>query len=192
MIADILGRVIAVNPTEIVLRTGDIGYSIVRPIHDTNGNLAQCGRDVSYWIYHHFTEKSQVLFGFNTYDSRRLALELMDVDGIGAKTAHRLATAVDAAVVIAAVANGDVAALAKITKGFGPTGAKKLVDSLQVRFQSRENLQYDQTTSAVYAILSALGLGARFDIGEIKDAVLSNPGRDANFIAQSLIGKARK
>lgn len=191
MIANILGRVIAVNPTEIVLRTGDIGYSIVRPIHDTNGGL-DLGGQCAYWIYHHFTEKSQVLFGFNTYDSRWLALELMDVDGIGAKTAHRLATAVDAAVVIAAVANGDVAALAKITKGFGPTGAKKLVDSLQVRFQSRENLQYDQTTSAVYAILSALGLGARFDIGEIKDVVLSNPGRDANFIAQSLIGKARK
>jgi len=190
MIAYINGFCLIASATEIILRTDSgVGYSVVRPIQDF---IANEGKSYEYWVYHHITDQGQVLFGFNRPESRRLAIELMEVDGIGARTAHRLATAVDPAVIIDAVAKGDVAKLSKLAKGFGPTGAKKLVDTLQSRFQSKDTLGYDTKVSAVFAVISNLGLGARFDIAEIRDAVTAAPDLTAQVIAQNLIGKARK
>lgn len=190
MIAYIYGSCLISSATEIILRTDSgVGYSLVRPIQDI---CVHYGKSYEYWVYHHITDQGQVLFGFNRPESRRLAIELMEVDGIGARTAHRLATAVDPEVIIDAVAKGDVAKLAKMAKGFGPTGAKKLVDTLQSRFQSKDTLGYDTKVSAVFAVISNLGLGARFDIAEIRDAVTAAPDLSAQVIAQNMLAKVRK
>jgi len=77
------GIITEVTPKNIVIDNNGIGYDVYVP----NPYSYQEGKEYKVYLYHQITENSQDLFGFQTKEEKDLFLRLIDVKGLGPRTA---------------------------------------------------------------------------------------------------------
>ena len=112
-----------------MLEAGGIGWSLsVTPA--TMAALPSAGGECQIYLVHIQREDAQELYGFHSRFERGVFRRLMTVSGIGPKQSLRILSGLEAAVLVRAIAGGDVRLLSSVP-GLGKKTAEKLVFELQ-------------------------------------------------------------
>lgn len=88
-------------------------------------------------IYHHITDKTQSLYGFQSMVSRQVFKDLITVPGVGCKGVCKLLRACYPDI-IGYIANKDVKSLVA-SKGVGKKTAEKIVEHLYTKYESSKD-----------------------------------------------------
>ena len=172
MIAYLKGEIIHTTDKFIILNTGNIGYKV----SVTPGAILRCeeGKEISLFIYTAVRENSIDLFGFINKEELSFFELLLDVSGIGPRSALSIIGLAPIETVKSAIATGDIAYLNKVS-GIGKKTAEKIIIELRDKLQNYKNI--DGASSALREegdIIEALkSLG--YSQNEARDALKQVP-----------------
>jgi holliday junction DNA helicase RuvA len=123
VIASVRGRVTSRGADHVVVDVGGVGYKVFVP-RQPEGDEAHLFTD------HVVREDGQFLFGFATREELALFELLTSVNGVGPRAALALLSVSRPGELAAAIASGDVAALAR-APGVGKKTAERLIVDLR-------------------------------------------------------------
>ncbi len=134
MIHAILGELIETSPSHAVIRTtGGIEFTLLISNTTASHLSALQGaekREVRILTYLQHREDAMILFGFLDERERAIFLELLKVNGIGAKQALKILSGVQVDAFISALDASDVKFIASIP-GIGPKTSQKIILALR-------------------------------------------------------------
>ena len=172
MINYLIGYAREITPDTAIIEVNGIGYSvtIAKP---QDFRLDQL---VKVFTYMQVKEDGICLYGFKTKDELNLFLRLINVSGIGPKTAIGMFYNVTVDQLISAIETGNTAFLKKLP-GIGPKAAQQIILDLKGKlvFDSYSNKQAAKNTNLEDAREGLKALG--FKVAEI-DNVLSKIGNE--------------
>ena len=131
MIAFVSGKVKLIRKETIVIDVQGIGYEVY------TGNTFQfsLNQEVFLYTYQHVREDAILLFGFIEEQDYDVFMRLINVKGIGPKTALNLLVACPAKEMVEAIENDDIKRL-KSLPGIGAKTASQIVLDLKGKFVS--------------------------------------------------------
>lgn len=128
----IIGKVTRITPEYIVLEQGGIGYLIITP----NPYAFRMNEEVQkIYIHMHVREDAQQLYGFKTLEQRELFKKLIQVSGIGPKSALPILASGNPSQVITAIEMEDETFLVKFP-GVGKKTARQMILDLKGKLGS--------------------------------------------------------
>ncbi len=131
MIGWLSGTLIAKRPPSLLLDVSGVGYELDAPM-STFADLPSIGEPVALHVHHLVRDDAQLLFGFSKERERNTFRELLKVNGVGAKVALAILSALDADALSRAVQDGDVQSLTRVP-GIGKKTAERLVIEMRDR-----------------------------------------------------------
>lgn len=166
MIGFLSGKLHAKLPPQILINVNGVGYEVEAPM-STFYAIGEVGDEVMLLTHMHVREDAMLLFGFASELERSLFKELIKVNGIGAKMAIGILSAMSVNDFVGLVEVGDAPALTKIP-GVGKKTAERLVIEMRDRLKgwgsvvsssvSSETMvtpaPHNQKASAVEALVS--------------------------------------
>lgn len=166
MIGFLSGKLHAKLPPQILINVNGVGYEVEAPM-STFYAIGEVGDEVMLLTHMHVREDAMLLFGFASELERSLFKELIKVNGIGAKMAIGILSAMSVNDFVGLVEVGDAPALTKIP-GVGKKTAERLVIEMRDRLKgwgsvasssvSSETMAtpapHNQKSSAVEALIS--------------------------------------
>lgn len=163
MISFLRGTVAEALPQCLVLDVGGVGYEVQVPLSTFDALNPIEGQVVTLKTHLHIRETAHVLYGFATDAERDIFRLLIErVSGIGPATAISILSGLNVSSFKAAVAAGDVQAIAR-AKGVGKKTAERIVLELKdkVGLAATWEAQQQGTTSpaAADAELALVALG---------------------------------
>ncbi len=129
MLGWLRGRVISEEPNSVILEVGGVGYELTIPVGALGRAETAPSGEVALWVHTHAREDSLELFGFGSELERRVFRLLVTVPNVGPKMAIGVLGALSLSDLTQAVANRDLARLAKVP-GIGKKTAERLVVEL--------------------------------------------------------------
>ncbi|MFA5582719.1 MAG: Holliday junction branch migration protein RuvA [Bacteriovoracaceae bacterium] len=129
MIGYLTGTIVHSDVTKsIVLTNSGIGYEVV-----TATPLVP-NKDIALFISHIIREDSQTLYGFESVDEKKFFEMLIDVNGIGPKSAYGLISHLGVSQILSAITfeNADVL---KSAPGVGKKSAEQIILTLKDKIQ---------------------------------------------------------
>ncbi len=129
MIARLEGIVALHADDACVIDVNGVGYLVTVPLTVRVG-LPGAGEPIVLYIYHHTWEDGAALFGFRTWEERRLFQMLLSVSGVGPKVALAVLSGLTAQDLVLIIAGADVQALTRIP-GVGRKTAERVVLELR-------------------------------------------------------------
>lgn len=166
MITFLEGKLASALPTQAVIDVGGVGYEMFIPLSSYD-RLPRPGETLRMLTHLHVREDAHILYGFMTAAERDLfRLLVNNVSGIGPKLALAVLSGMSVGNFKAAVVNGDVALLAKIS-GVGKKTAERMVLELKDKLgvaaaweaASAAHAPTPQETQANEAVLALIALG---------------------------------
>ena len=106
MITHIKGLLIEKSPTEVVVETNGVGYSINISLN-TFSKLGD-GDNIKLFTHQIIKEDSHLLYGFYDKSERFLFVKLISVSGVGASTARSMLSSLSPSEIISAISKGEV------------------------------------------------------------------------------------
>jgi Holliday junction DNA helicase RuvA len=160
MIAQLNGRLIEKNPTEVVIGCGGVGYEVKISL-----NTFSCiGSEENITLHTRLIvrEDAHVLYGFYTKEEREMFNHLISVSGIGPNTAMIMLSSLVPEEVANAIQREDVKTIQGI-KGIGAKTAQRVIIDLKDKmvkfvFQS-ENIFTQNNTERFDALTALVSLG---------------------------------
>ena len=146
MFAYIKGTVTEIGTDEIIVETGGIGFSVFTSSQDS----ARLTKNQQATIYTHLNvrEDDMSLFGFLTKEERSVFRMLINISGVGPKSALSILSCLSVDELRMAVLSDDYKAIAK-ANGIGPKTAQRLVIELRDKFHLEDVLgEYDEAFSS--------------------------------------------
>ena len=138
MIGSIKGKIVLKTEKFLIVETGGVGYKInISP--DTlsrlsaTSNPGQKDASVSFWIHTHVREDALDLYGFIDYKELEFFEMLINVSGVGPRSALVILSIASIETLKKAVATSDISYLTKIS-GIGKKTAEKIVLELRDKF----------------------------------------------------------
>ena len=128
MIGKLRGRVDAVSEEGVVLDVGGVGYLV--QVAARTGDRLSVGSEISLLIETVVREDAIKLFGFTLSEEKAWFRLLQEVQGVGARTALAVLSALSTEELIAAIAAQDHVPVAR-AHGVGPKLAKRIVTELK-------------------------------------------------------------
>ena len=119
------------DPTRAVVVCNGVGYEVHIPLSSFD-RLPAAGAHCRVLTHHHVWADGQALYGFATEGERRMFRLLLDVSGIGPKTALSALSGLSSRDLTAAIVGGDVKRLSSIS-GIGKKTAERIVLELKDR-----------------------------------------------------------
>lgn len=129
MIAYLNGTLSSKQQDELILDVSGVGYR-VEISNQTFQTLPDTGKELKLFIYHHFTDSEQRLFGFASPKEKNLFERLITVKGIGPKLGLTILSGMPAAGLMEAIVTQNTTALSKIS-GIGKKTAERMVLELK-------------------------------------------------------------
>lgn len=128
MIARIEGTIIYTTEKFVVVDVAGVGYKVFV----TTDTISTCalGETMAFWTYMAVRENSLDLYGFVTTEEMGFFELLLDVSGIGPKSALSILTVAPIDTLKKAIATGDTSYLNKVS-GIGKKTAEKIVIELR-------------------------------------------------------------
>lgn len=126
MIAKLTGTVDGVGADHLVLDVGGVGYRVFSSRRTLAGAQGAC----SLLIHTHVREDALTLYGFATAAEQGWFERLTGVQGVGAKAALAILSALDPDALALAIMAGDEAPLRR-ADGIGPKIARRIVTELK-------------------------------------------------------------
>ena len=160
MIAQLNGRLIEKNPTELIVECGGVGYSVKISLN-TFGAL---GSEENVRIYTKLIvrEDAQLLYGFADTTEREMFKHLISVSGIGPNTAMIMLSSLIPDEIAAAIQNEDATTIQGI-KGIGAKTAQRVIVDLKDKMLkmvfSGENIFKTDNTKQFDALTALVSLG---------------------------------
>ena len=133
MIAFIQGTVRLIRTDTIVVDVQGIGYEI----YVSRPETVHLGKDLFLYTYQYVREDAILLFGFEKEEDYEVFMRLINVRGIGPKSALNILSAISGSQMIEAIENDDVKRL-KSLPGIGAKTASQIVLDLKGKFVSIE------------------------------------------------------
>ncbi|CUX43870.1 Holliday junction branch migration protein RuvA [Clostridium sp. C105KSO13] len=186
MISYVCGELAAVEPEQIIVDVGGVGYGIYMPAQAV-GLLPALGSQVKIHTYLNVREDVMQLFGFLTRDDLEVFCLLIGVSGIGPKGGLSILSQLSPDSLRLAVISGDVKAISA-APGIGRKTAEKLIIELKDKFKiedlhmedapdsisASEAVHGGVRTEAVQALV-ALGYGNTESLRAVNGVTLENP-----------------
>lgn len=129
MIEYIRGKLTEATPEKAVVEIHGIGHGLLIPLNHFS-KLPQIGKEVLLYVSTVIREDAHRQFGFLTKQERDLFEKLIDISGIGPKTALALVGHIEIGDLQVAISQGNVAILSKIP-GVGKKTAERLIIELK-------------------------------------------------------------
>ncbi len=179
MIVGLKGEVKYIFNETVHLDVNGVIYEIFMPIRDSQHLILNEKAELK--IAHIFREDSQQLYGFLKEDGKTFFLELINISGIGSKTAINILSHISEADLLMIIDNNDEQALTKVPK-IGIKSARKLLNELSL---IRDRLKISQANGNVgnsekYIAIKALeGLGfSRDEVNKVVATINSQNHKD--------------
>ncbi len=157
MIVHVRGRILAKQPTRVVVEMGGLGLEILVPL-TTSPVLGEVGEEASLHTVLVVREDALTLYGFRSDTERSLFLKLVGVSGIGPKIALNALSVPSLGELVAALREGDLAFLTRLP-GIGKKTAERM--SMELRdglagfaAEAREGGERGAGSDAVAALVS--------------------------------------
>jgi len=151
MIVSLRGKLVAATPLSAIVDVQGVGYEVHVPVTSAE-RLPPIGEEVFLHTVAVYREDSQALYGFASAEERDFFRLLVDsVSGVGPKVALTIMSRLSLPVLRAAIAEGDVALLAKC-RGIGRKTAERVV----VELKDKIGLPSGSDSTAVAAAGSAV------------------------------------
>ena len=131
MIAYLRGTLEEVAEDSLVLDVNGVGYEVFIPSR-LLGQLPTIGGPLQLFTHEYLRDNEHVLFGFGTREERELFRMLIQVSGVGPKSAISLIALMTPKEFLAAVQEGDVTAISR-APGIGKKTAQRLIVDLQAK-----------------------------------------------------------
>jgi len=150
MIGFLRGRILRRSPQHIILDVGGVGYIVQIPI-STFERLKGTDSEVSLHIHTVLKEDSLQLYGFFTEEEREIFTTLLNVNGIGPKTALNIISYLPPEELRKALQEEDIKRLTKIP-GLGKKTAQRIILELRDKIpdkMKKEDRVYDDALSAL-------------------------------------------
>lgn len=166
MISFLKGDIVEINVDYVLIDVNGVGFQVfVGKPQDFS-----YGRSLIY-TYYHVKEDGVSLYGFKTKQEQDLFLRLINVSGIGPKTASGILGATTTNSLISAIELGNIAFLKKLPS-IGPKAAQQIVLDLKGKLISDEQANKPSTKksdkySDVYDALRQFG----YKVTEIDNAI---------------------
>lgn len=129
MIASIRGTLISKSPTEVIIDTQGVGYSVSIPL-STFTTLGSLNAPITLLTYLHVREDLLQLYGFATEEERNIFKLLISVSGIGPKMGQTILSGITVPDLQHHIISGNLGALTAIP-GVGKKLAERLVFELR-------------------------------------------------------------
>ena len=153
MIAFVNGVVRIIRSDRVVLDVHGVGYEV----YLANALSQKMGDELFLYTYQHVREDAILLFGFLKEEDYEVFMRLINVKGIGPKTAQTMLSVCSGKKMIEAIENDDIKKL-KSLPGIGEKTAGQIVLDLKGKFVSLETSD-GATSNPVW--------------GQVQDALLS-------------------
>jgi holliday junction DNA helicase RuvA len=170
MIAQLNGKLVEKNPTDLVIDCAGVGYEVKISLHTYSaiGNE----ESVRVFIQQVVREDAHLLFGFATKEEREMFRHLVSVSGIGPNTAMIMLSSLTTEEIGHAIQTEDVKTIQSI-KGIGAKTAQRVIidlkdKMLKMEFNS-ENLLTSNNTNRFDALTALVSLG--FDKKNVEKAI---------------------
>lgn len=129
MLGWLRGRVIAEEPSGLILEVSGVGYELTAPVGTVGRAKTDAAGQVELWVHTHVREDALELFGFASELERRVFRLLVSVPNVGPKTAIGVLGALPIADLSRAISARDLGRLGKVP-GIGKKTAERLVVEL--------------------------------------------------------------
>lgn len=171
MIAFLQGIVRLIRNESVVLDVQGVGYEV----YMSNALAQKLGDELFLYTYQHVREDAILLYGFIKEEDYEVFMRLINVKGVGPKSAQNILGVCSGAQLIEAIENDDIKKL-KSLPGIGAKTAGQIVLDLKGKFVSVEtnetkvnNPVWDETKEAL------LSLGYRSNqLTQVKKELASN------------------
>lgn len=154
MIAFVNGVVRIIRSDRVVLDVHGVGYEV----YLANALSQKMGDELFLYTYQHVREDAILLFGFLKEEDYEVFMRLINVKGIGPKTAQTMLSVCSGKEMIEAIENDDIKKL-KSLPGIGAKTAGQIVLDLKGKFVSLEtsdgatsNPVWDQVQDALLSL----------------------------------------
>ena len=162
MIDSISGKIFKKEPTMLFIQNSGIVFNISICLRDYE-KLPKEGESVFIFTYLNVKENLMELYGFLDLERRSLFSNLIDVSGIGPRTAINLLSNASVSSFKENILSEDVKSLSLIP-GIGPKTAKRIIldikekiSSIPVSQNNIDNSKVDFSYDDIYTALSSLG-----------------------------------
>ena len=160
MIAQLRGKLIEKNPTDLVVDCGGVGYELKISLN----TFSSIGSDESITIFTKLVvrEDAQILYGFADKVEREMFNHLVSVSGIGPNTAMIMLSSLVPGEIASAITNEDVKTIQGV-KGIGAKTAQRVIIDLKDKMLkmsfSSENMFNANNTNQFDALTALASLG---------------------------------
>jgi Holliday junction DNA helicase RuvA len=182
MIARLEGKIVYTAEKFVVVDVHGVGYKV----YSTTDTIALCTEDmgVTFWIYTAVRENALDLYGFSTIEELSFFELLLDVSGIGPKSALSIIALASIDTLKRAIATGDTSYLNKVS-GIGKKTAEKIVIELRDKLQAFKSEGTTSTTlraeSDVVEALKSLGYSQNEARDALKQVSTTTEGTNARI-----------
>jgi Holliday junction DNA helicase RuvA len=128
MIAHISGKILHKNEKFLIVDVNGVGYKVSTTIE--NINSVNLGQGAEFWTYTAVRENAIDIYGFKDLEEMSFFELLLDVSGIGPKSALSIISVASTDTLKKAIATGDTGYLNKVS-GIGKKTAEKIVIELR-------------------------------------------------------------
>ena len=157
MIAKLTGVIDEILEDSVIIDIGGIGYHVF--ITSKLKNLLKMGEKISLKISHIFKQENQFLCGFQYEDEKNAFKILMEVPGIGIKSAMGILSAISLEELATSIATQDSSILCKVP-GVGKKTAERILLELKDKNISKIKDVYDKSNENINdAVLGLISLG---------------------------------
>lgn len=153
MIARLEGTIVHMTDKFLIVDVSGVGYKVSTTV-DTIAGLG-LGDHTSLWIYTAVRENSIDLYGFTSTDEMSFFELLLDVSGIGPKSALSILSVASIDILKKAIATGETSYLNKVS-GIGKKTAEKIVIELRDKLKAHKGDDSHASLRGESDILEAL------------------------------------
>lgn len=138
MIVSLNGRLEEKSPSAVLLDVNGVGYEVFISL-GTYDQLPAEGEPCRLFIHHYVREDAQTLFGFARKKEKEMFERLINVSGIGPKSALSILSGLTASELARAIAENDVKRISAV-RGIGKKTAERIVIELRDKVNALEAL----------------------------------------------------
>lgn len=186
MIGYLSGTIIAKNEKEITLNVNGVGYKVACPLPTILACEVNSQKDLL--IHTRVREDAITLYGFETGTDLEIFEKLLDVSGIGPRSALAMLSVHSPSSIAEAVEKGDVTLLTH-TPGLGKKSAEKIIIELKGKLSHLQTGEKNESTVEVRLALEALGYTQK----EIFNTVnkLNTKDKDTNTLIKEALNQLK-
>ena len=189
MYNSLTGKITEKGINYLCLQIGGVEWILLVSINTLD--VCTIGEERRFFTYLQHKEDGMTLFGFSTKDERFLFLDLIKVNGVGAKAAQKILSGIKPSEFIRCLDDEDIDRLTKVP-GLGKKTAQKIVLALKGKLKLEDDVVKESTRDSVdkeiLDSLVAMGFDKKKANTVLVDVVKnSNTTDEGEILRQSII-----